>query len=34
MDKADKAPFNVLDHAISESVQARDEVIARNSKNE
>jgi len=30
----DKVPYEVLDHAISDAIQARDEVIARNKKNQ
>ena len=26
----DKVPYKVLDHTISDAIQARDEVIARN----
>ena len=30
----DKVPYEVLDHAISDAIQARDEVIARNKENQ
>ena len=30
----DKVPYDVLDHAISDAIQARDEVIARNKENQ
>jgi len=30
----DKVPYKVLDHAISDAIQARDEVIKRNKENQ
>ena len=30
----DKVPYDVLDHAISDAIQARDEVITRNKENQ
>ena len=30
----DKVPYEVLDHAISDAIQARDEVITRNKENQ
>ena len=30
----DKVPYEVLDHAISDAIQARDEVIKRNKENQ
>lgn len=30
----DKVPYEVLDHAITDAIQARDEVITRNKENQ